>query len=67
MLDLDLFYLRPEIKSSSPMQDQLIDLTKHIAKRKLKKIDDLIKSAQEIDVADLASFGLGKEERASPF
>jgi hypothetical protein len=49
------------------MQDQLIDLTKHIAKRKLKKIDDLIKSAQEIDVADLASFGLGKEERASPF
>lgn len=67
LLDLDLFYLRPEIKSSSPVQEQLIDLTKHIAQRKLKKIDDLIKSAQEIDVADLASFGLGKEEKANPF
>lgn len=47
------------------MQEQLIDLTKHIAKRKLKKIDDLIK-AQEIDVADLASFGL-KEDKLNPF
>lgn len=54
-MGIDLFYLQPEIKTSN-LQDSLLEMTKHIAKRKLKKIDTILKRG-EIDVADLASFG----------
>lgn len=51
-----MFYLKPEIKSSN-MPEMLLDVTKQVAARKLKKIDDILKRG-EIDGQDLANFGL---------